>query len=496
MRSKKKHASLEKKPDSLVQQKTNSAAAAATTAAASAPKRKEPPSHAVKSYSLNRSACKILGNQSDKKRSKKTMDVLGMDVKKPATHQKKPHLDIFSDPFADSKKKPATHCADSQKKPHLDIFSDPFADSKKKEKKIMEKLGLTTTVELAFSQASLGESKATLTQTSASTTYSLLDAVATRAKVEIKDRDAIIMELENTILELQTSSDSEILTRYVSPPLDEERIYLGMESPPSEIKTKHHRLHYLNIIPQHLRSQTEEDEITELMNYFIDENKAGNVEGEVCGLGKMWIFPHEINKTIIHTIKGLNNDFVEFVDIKCKGECPSSEEGRTALRRGRQTVVKARENRTYFDDDEYLVNVSKDVCEHCFGVPLNSNAVMWITSRSGVCIYAFKNERDSLMLFTKGTVCKKKSYAECGIPKICVQTDVGEYKVNYIHRVMMMAISPIFDTKQWNLWEVDHIRREGKHNDVLNLRWVLQLTNKANYNGGKKQMIKKKKSKG
>ena len=70
MHSKKKHGSL-------VQQKEMEPKAAA---AAAMPKRKNPPSHAVQSYSLNRSACKILGYQPDKKRSKKIMDVLGMDA--------------------------------------------------------------------------------------------------------------------------------------------------------------------------------------------------------------------------------------------------------------------------------------------------------------------------------------------------------------------------------------------------------------------------------
>jgi hypothetical protein len=41
--------------------------------------------------------------------------------------------------------------------------------------------------------------------------------------------------------------------------------------------------------------------------------------------------------------------------------------------------------------------------EHSFGVPIKTNAAKWITSGSGVCIYAYKNEEsDSLMLFTMG----------------------------------------------------------------------------------------------
>jgi hypothetical protein len=49
-------------------------------ASAAVPKRKEPSSCVVQSYSLDRSACKILGAQPDKKRSKEIMDVLGMDA--------------------------------------------------------------------------------------------------------------------------------------------------------------------------------------------------------------------------------------------------------------------------------------------------------------------------------------------------------------------------------------------------------------------------------
>jgi hypothetical protein len=43
---------------------------------------------------------------------------------------------------------------------------------------------------------------------------------------------------------------------------------------------------------------------------------------------------------------------------------------------------------------------------------------------------------------------------------------------------MMMAISPIFDPKQWVLWEVDHIDGITGSNDVSNFRWVLPMTNK------------------
>jgi hypothetical protein len=96
------------------------------------------------------------------------------------------------------------------------------------------------------------------------------------------------------------------------------------------------------------------------------------------------------------------------------------EEGKTALMRGRRPTIRwgFHEDFTYFDDDhEYLINVSKDVCEHKFGVLLNSNASMWITSGSGVCIYSFKKEENgSLMLFTTGTSNQVKRYAKCELP--------------------------------------------------------------------------------
>ena len=189
------------------------------------------------------------------------------------------------------------------------------------------------------------------------------------------------------------------------------RVYLGKESPRTEIRSKNHRLHYLNIITQHCRSKFEEDEITDLMIFFINENKAGNVEGDPCGLSKMWILPKKKNRTFIHTIKGQNNVFAEFKGIKCKGESPSLEEGTTALMKGRHPNVCGRyvEDFTYFDDDEYLINVSKDVREHNFGVPLKSNAKMRITSGSNICIYAYKNERDALMLYTTGILVQFKS---------------------------------------------------------------------------------------
>jgi hypothetical protein len=387
------------------------------------------------------------------------------------------------------KKKPATHPADNTKKNpcEVDWFSHPsHPPPHKKEKKIREKLGLPN-LEMALSQAEMALSQASLT--SASTTFSFLQAAVTRAKEEIEKRDA-------TIKLLETETSAGILSKYAPPPLDEKRVYLGKKSPSSIFKTKHLRLHYLNILPQHLRSKIEEDEISELMIFFNDEKEAGNVEGEPCGLSKMWIIPKKKNSTFVHTIKDQKNEFAEFHDIKCKGESPSLEEGKTALMRGRRPKVSGRyvEDFTYFDDDEYLINVSKDVCEHEFGVPLNSNAAMWITSGSGVCIYSYKNEENgSLMLFTTGTSNQVKRYANCQTPGRIVQMEVGKHKRAAVHRVMMMAISPIFDPEQWALWEVDHIGRGTTHNDILNLRWVLPLTNKQNFIG-KNWMNKKKKS--
>ena len=74
-----------------------------------------------------------------------------------------------------------------------------------------------------------------------------------------------------------------------------------------------------------------------------------------------------------------------------------------------------------FEDDEYLINVAKDVIEHNFGVPIKTHAAMWITSDSGVC-----NESDSLMLFTMGTSKQRKNnYVECSTPIQIVQGGGG-----------------------------------------------------------------------
>jgi hypothetical protein len=390
---------------------------------------------------------------------------------------------VASKKKSSEKKKPATHHEAKKNPREVDWFSHPsHPPPHKKEKKIREKLGLPN-LEMALSQAEMALSQASLT--SASTTFSFLRATVARAKEEIEKRDA-------TIKLLETETSAGILTKYVPPSLDDKRVYLGKKSPSSVFKTKHLRLHYLNMLPQHLRSKVEEDEINELMIFFYDENKAGNVEGEPCGLSKMWILPKKTNSTFIHMIKGKNNVFAEYNDIKCKGESPSLEEGRTALLRGR--LRKMNEDSTYFEDDEYLMNISNNVCEHNFGGPLKSNAAMWITSRSGIGIYAYKNDRGSLMMWTSGTSNKKKGYAMCRAPIIIMQMLEGDnHKRANVHRVMMMEFSPIFDPTQWVLWEVDHIGRGTSHNDILNLRWVLPITNKANFHG-KKQMSNKKKA--
>ena len=56
----------------------------------------------------------------------------------------------------------------------------------------------------------------------------------------------------------------------------------------------------------------------------------------------------------------------------------------------------------------------------------------------------------------------------------------------------MMPVSPIHDPNQWVLWEVDHIDGNASNNDISNLRWVLGVTNKDNYNGKKPKGKKKK----
>ena len=73
---------------------------------------------------------------------------------------------------------------------------------------------------------------------------------------------------------------------------------------------------------------------------------------------------------------------------------------------------------------------------------------------------------------------RKIGYASCRTPILIIQGGEGNHKPSTIHRVMMMAISPIFNPKQWVLWEVDHIDGITGNNDISNLRWVLPMTNK------------------
>jgi hypothetical protein len=51
-----------------------------------------------------------------------------------------------------------------------------------------------------------------------------------------------------------------------------------------------------------------------------------------------------------------------------------------------------------------------------------------------------------------------------------------------LNHVIMMTVSLICDPNQWVLWEVDNIDGNASNNDISNLRWVLGVTNKDNYN--------------
>jgi hypothetical protein len=85
---------------------------------------------------------------------------------------------------------------------------------------------------------------------------------------------------------------------------------------------------------------------------------------------------------------------------------------------------------TYFEEDVYMINVSQDIFKFYFQQNINQNASMWITL-GGVVVYAYKSERDTLMLTTKGTqtkvmynavhqVSKSKSisYEKCSPPNV------------------------------------------------------------------------------
>ena len=391
--SKKKHEkkpdSLKKKPDSLVQLKEIEPKAAAATAV---PKRKK---SAVQSYSLNRSACKILGDQPDKKRKKMIMDVL---EKKPDSLKKKP------DSLVQLKE--------------IEPKAAAVTAVPKRKKMIMDVLGMDV-LSVNFSQASMDDANVL---SFPSATSSIMKEAIKAAKVVIKKQDIRIKELENQInVDIKKK-------KYVPPPkvLGEKwtdgRCYFGKERLLSEMERKHHWLHFLISIPQHCRSNSEKASIKTLFSWFEKENRAGNIGGERCGLGEMWVFPPNKRRTVIKIIAGYQNSFREYINITCKGESPSLEEGIAALKMGRagqnKRLMKSNQelyDETYFEEGEYMISVPRDIIKHHFKQDINQNASMWITS-GGVVVYAFKNERDNLMIFTMGSQIKSQSqtcyYAE------------------------------------------------------------------------------------
>ena len=328
-----------KKPDSLVQLKEKEPKSAAAVAV---PKRKGPSSCAVQSYSPDRSACKILGGQPDKKRSKKIMDVLGMDA-----------------------------------------------------------LGVN------FSQASMDDPNVL---SFPSVTPSIIKEAIKTAKVVIKKKDLRIKELEDQILVNITKE------KYVPPPKvlggkwPDGRCYLGKEILLTEMERKPHWLHFLNSIPEHCQTDSEKANIKSLFSWFEKENLAKNIGGEKCGLSEMWVFPPKKRRILIHNIQGGSKSFREYENIICKGGSPSLEEGIAALKIGRtgqnkklmQMNADFIPDETYFEDNEYMINVPQDIIKFNFQQNINQNASMWITS-GGVVVYAYKSERDTLMLYTMGT---------------------------------------------------------------------------------------------
>ena len=360
-----------KKPDSLVQLKEKEPKAAA----AAVPKRKEPSSRVVQSYSLDRSACKILGDQPDKKRSKKIMDVLGMDA-----------------------------------------------------------LGVN------FSQASMDDPNVL---SFPSVTPSIMKDAIKTAKVVIKKKDLRIQELEDQI---HVNIKKE---KCVPPPKvlgrkwPDGRCYFGKEIFLTEMERKHHWLHFLNSIPEHCRTDSEKAKIKSLFSWFEKENLARNIGGEKCGLSEMWVFPPKKRRTLIHNITGKSKSFREYENIICKGEYPSLEEGIAALKMGRagqnkklmQKNAERIPDETYFEEDEYMINVPQDIFKFNFQQNINQNTSMWITS-GGLVVYAYKSERDTLMLTTKGTqtkvmynavhqVSKSKSnsYEKCSPPNVILSEE-------------------------------------------------------------------------
>jgi hypothetical protein len=61
-------------------------------------------------------------------------------------------------------------------------------------------------------------------------------------------------------------------------------------------------------------------------------------------------------------------------------------------------------DKTYFEEGEYMINVPQDIFKFNFLGNINQSS-MWITL-SGVVVYAYKSERDTLMLTTHGTQVK------------------------------------------------------------------------------------------
>ena len=141
--------------------------------------------------------------------------------------------------------------------------------------------------------------------------------------------------------------------------------------------------------------------------FFINENIVGNVEGERCGLEKMWILPKNVHLKILNA-RGSPPIWRKEIgpDEGRMSSCSSSD----------------LDDCTFFENDEYLINVPQDVMIFNFSAPINENASMWITSGGGI-IYAYKNESDTLLFFTAGTDYKMidKTYRRCGIPDQMVQ---------------------------------------------------------------------------
>ncbi len=108
---------------------------------------------------------------------------------------------------------------------------------------------------------------------------------------------------------------------------------------------------------------------------------------------------------------------------------------------------------------------------------------------SGFVIYAYKNESGNLMIITLGmSRIIENTYVGCRPPGNILQ-EVGPLKKTKakVHRLSMMSISPIHDTNQWVMWEVDHIDGNMNNNDFSNLCWVLSITNIENYHGKKRR---------